>query len=398
MNIPVPDARQPLLTARRNQKMARSPHAYVRGNTAQYYEWLHSLRGHNLPHGPAIWICGDCHLGNLGPLAAADGRVEVQIRDFDQTIIGNPAHDLVRLGLSLAAVARGSRLPGAITAGMLEHLVAGYEQALEAGHDGQSRVRMQKPEVVKVVLRSAVKRSWKELARERIVDTRPNIPLGKNFWPLSKAEKKSIATMFESKEVISLITRLKSRDEDAKIEVADAAYWVKGCSSLGRLRYAVLVNVGDDDYCLIDIKEATIAAAPRYAHVSMPRDNARRVVEGARHMSPALGERMAAQRFLAHGVFIRELLPQDLKLEIEELGVEQATHMARYLGHAVGCAHARQMDDPSRKSWLRELKLNRPKTLATPAWLWNSVVQLIASHEGGYLEHCRKYALSGDNT
>ena len=25
--------------------------------------------------------------------------------------------------------------------------------------------------------------------------------------------------------------------------------------------------------------------------------------------------------------------------------------------------------------------------------LWNSVVELMASHESGYLEHCRRYAL-----
>jgi len=29
------------------------------------------------------------------------------------------------------------------------------------------------------------------------------------------------------------------------------------------------------------------------------------------------------------------------------------------------------------------------KIVITPAWLWKSVVQLLASHEAGYLEHCR---------
>src|SRR5215831_2160924 len=51
-------------------------------------------RGRKLPAGPSVWICGDCHLGNLGPLADADGHVDVQIRDLDQTVIGNPVHDL----------------------------------------------------------------------------------------------------------------------------------------------------------------------------------------------------------------------------------------------------------------------------------------------------------------
>lgn len=48
--------------------------------------------------------------------------------------------------------------------------------------------------------------------------------------------------------------------------------------------------------CLVDIKEAVTAAAPRHAGFRMPRNNASRVVEGARHLSPFLGDRMAAAR------------------------------------------------------------------------------------------------------
>src|SRR5665647_3500856 len=147
MTIPSPDERREILLARRNKKMALSPHAYMRGKTIQYYEWLHSQHGHSLPHGPAIWICGDCHLGNLGPLADTDGKVDVQIRDFDQTVIGNPAHDLLRLALSLATATRDSNLPGVVTAHMLEHLMEGYEQAFDTGEE---RVSMQKPDLVKV--------------------------------------------------------------------------------------------------------------------------------------------------------------------------------------------------------------------------------------------------------
>ena len=104
-----------VLTASRNSKMARSSHAYVRGNTLRFYEWLESASAKKLPQGPPIWICGDCHVGNMGPVANAEGQVEVQLRDFDQTVIGNPAHDLIRLGLSLASAARSSDLPGVTT-------------------------------------------------------------------------------------------------------------------------------------------------------------------------------------------------------------------------------------------------------------------------------------------
>ena len=112
--------------------MAQSAHAYVRGSTAKFYEWLDERSRGKLPEGPPIWICGDCHVGNLGPLADAKGRVLIQIRDLDQTVIGNPAHDLIRLGLSLASAARGSDLPGVTTARILEELVSGYQSALSA--------------------------------------------------------------------------------------------------------------------------------------------------------------------------------------------------------------------------------------------------------------------------
>jgi uncharacterized protein (DUF2252 family) len=101
-----PDERQQVLTQARNLKMARSAHAYVRGSTVKFYEWLENGSRGKLREGPPVWICGDCHVGNLGPLADKKGHVLVQIRDLDQTVIGNPAHDLVRLGLSLASSAR----------------------------------------------------------------------------------------------------------------------------------------------------------------------------------------------------------------------------------------------------------------------------------------------------
>ena len=127
-----PDDRERILTQTRNLKMARSAHAYVRGSTVKFYDWLENSRPGELPEGPPVWICGDCHIGNLGPLADAKGHVLIQIRDLDQTVIGNPAHDLIRIDLSLASAARGSDLPGVTTAQILEELVAGYLAALTA--------------------------------------------------------------------------------------------------------------------------------------------------------------------------------------------------------------------------------------------------------------------------
>jgi uncharacterized protein (DUF2252 family) len=398
--LPEAEARQPLLTARRNARMARSAHAYVRGSTNRFYEWLDGIEGHALPEGPAVWICGDCHTGNLGPVADAHGRVEIQIRDLDQTVIGNPAHDLIRLGLSLATAARGSDLPGVTTVQMMEALADGYERAFDESA-GEADIHAERPEAVRVVMKEAVRRSWRHLAEERIEDSEPTIPLGSRFWPLAKNERREIDELFRKTSVATLATVLRGAGDEADVEVLDAAYWVKGCSSLGRLRYAVLLDidgaaVDGDDLCLIDIKEAAPAAAPRYAGARMPRDNAERVVEGARHLSPSLGDRMKSARLADRAVVIRELLPQDMKLTIEQLTRVEATKAARFLALVVGKAHARQMDFAERKAWLTELRKNRSKTLDAPGWLWKSIVELVSSHAAGYLEHCRRYATGPD--
>lgn len=181
-----------------------------------------------------------------------------------------------------------------------------------------------------------MRRKWRHLAREKIRDTKPQIPLGSRFWPLLKSERKRIDTLFGDEKVRRLVTSLRSRDDDASVEVIDAAYWVKGCSSLGRLRYAVLLGIGGKggELCLVDVKEAAQAAAPRYPKVKMPKDNGERVVTGAWHLSPALGERMLHARLDNPAVFLRELLPQDLKVEIESLTPIEATRVAKYLATA----------------------------------------------------------------
>jgi uncharacterized protein (DUF2252 family) len=343
--------RQRTLHERRNAKMASSAHAYVRGSTAKFYEWLERHDKRAVPQGPPVWICGDCHLGNLGPLADAEGKIQVQIRDLDQTVIGNPNHDLIRLALSLSSAARGSDLPGVTTAHMLEQMIKGYESALRS--PGHALKEDEKPECVRVVMRRAMRRTWKHLARERLRDVKPKIPLGDRFWPLTRAESRAV-------DGLSVANGRRAKDED---------------------------------YCLMDIKEAGAAAAPRAPRAAMPKDHGKRVVEGAKHLSPALGERMMSARLMDRSVFIRELMPQDLKLEVDQLSREEAVSAARFFASVVGFAHARQLDASTRKEFLASLRGHRSKRLDAPSWLWSSVVDLAAIHEAAYLEHCRTVAL-----
>ena len=391
-NSPADRAR--LLEQTRSLKMARSTHAYVRGNTAKFYEWLAaSPVAKTLPVGPPVWICGDCHLGNLGPVADSEGKIAIQIRDLDQTVIGNPAHDLIRLGLSLATAARGSDLPGVTTARMIEEMVDGYALALS---DPDENRPAPEPDVVRSVRREALGRKWKHLADERIDGVDPAIPLGKKFWTLTDAERDGLNALFATEDVRHALAALKGRKDDDPVTLVDAAYWMKGCSSLGTLRFAALVRIGkpkSGQLTLVDLKEAVAAIAPRAAGAKMPADNGKRVVAGARALSPNLGDRMVPVRLLGKSAVLRELLPQDLKLEVDQFSSNQAMKAAKYLAYVVGLAHAGQMEREAVREWRHILMDHRGADIDAPSWLWKGVVDSVASHEAGYLEHCRQYAL-----
>jgi hypothetical protein len=66
-------------------------------------------------------------------------------------------------------------------------------------------------------------------------------------------------------------------------------------------------------------------------------------------------------------VFVRELLPQDLKIEINALDRREAARVAGYLAAVVGEAHGRQMQRDERREWYRELRRNRAKALNAPS-------------------------------
>ena len=287
-------------------------------------------------------------------------------------------------------------MPGITTAKMLEAITAGYEAAFE--HEFREEKQAQ-PKPVKKITRQALHALWKTFAGNSMKDVAPRIPLGQRFWPLTVEERREIESVFRDEDMRRLATMLRRRDDDADVRLLDAAYWLKGCSSLGRLRYAVLLEVEDkkgkySDYCLMDVKGAAQAAAPRAKGVTIPSDPGDRVVEGARHLSPYLGERMRAVNVLGKPAFVRELMPQDLKIEIERLTADEATELAGFLGGIVGKAHNRQMDRNARSQWRRDLRRSRSKSLDAPGWLWKNVVDLLVDHEKAYLEHCRKYALT----
>lgn len=381
-----------LLRTRRLCKIAASPLSYVRGSTARFYDWLAEAPPGVLPEGPAVWICGDCHLGNIGALADIEGRVRMQIRDLDQTTIGNPAYDLVRLTLSVVTAGLTAPLSGLAVVRMIEAIAVGYAAGLD-DPEGKDEGN-EDSAIVETTRRRALGRRWRHLSEERLHGKSARLPRGKRFLDPTFAEKEGFERLLREPGFATRVLGLEPGGGE-ELSLVDAAYWVKGCSSLGKLRMAGLVRISGAKHrskvALVDVKQAVPALAPTAPGAAIPADPAQRVAEGARVLSPALGERMIPARIGEIPVIVRELLPQDLKIVAEQFSKAEGVRVARSLAEVVGRAHGRQLTPEARQAWHRQVEADGWDDRA-PHWLWSSVTTLMGQHQSGYLALCRDVA------
>ena len=80
------------------------------------------------------------------------------------------------------------------------------------------------PKTIKLAMRQAAGRSWKQLADERIEGTEPTIPLGKRFWHLSDEERSAVTELFEETDLRRLSVSLRSPKEKVPLRVMVATY------------------------------------------------------------------------------------------------------------------------------------------------------------------------------
>ena len=250
----------------------------------------------------------------------------------------------------MATAARSSDLPGVTTARILEQMIEGYAEGLRHP-DGRPR-KSNATTPVRMVLKQALKRKWHHLASERIEDVSPTIPIGKSFWPLSTAEKREIETLFSTEAVQKMVSGLHNRHKHDEMRVRDAAYWVKGCSSLGRFRFAVLLEVGkhhgEGRFCLMDIKEGNrTSGAARFEHQDAERSG--RTGRGRCVQAVAIFGRENDCRAISGAERGRSgTASPGPQAGNGATDPEEATAAARFLAAVVGKAHARQMEPAMR--------------------------------------------------
>jgi uncharacterized protein (DUF2252 family) len=370
--------RFPHLLARKLARMAASPLAYLRGAAPLYYELL--LEHPELAEGPSGdgWLIGDAHLENFGAFRTADASgtepVVFDVNDFDEAVIGPFRWDVVRLLTSVILGGRELGSDGKQSALLCAAILDGYVPALCEG-----TIPKEAPAPVRRLLAKVATRTHKDLLdrrTERVGNTRRFVR-GERYEELAAELVPMARVAFERYVKILDPAEHTAR---AHFEVEDLAFRIAGTGSLGGLRIAVLTRgKGDvDSRWIFDMKAEGIPSASVLLGAPMQAP-AERVLSAARACLENAPRMAGTTELDGLPMFVRRLLPQEDKLDLMHLRVEELPDLARYLGARLGVAHRRGVRSAPSSRWEK----------AELAGLTERAIVIAGLHEAAYLALCR---------
>jgi uncharacterized protein (DUF2252 family) len=360
------DRQQDLLPIRYG-RMSLSAFAFLRGAAAVMAADLAA----SPVTGLRVQAIGDAHLSNFGIFATPERRLVFDVNDFDETLPGPWEWDVKRLVASVAVAAEDGGADRAAATAASRNAAAAYAAAMRGFAADKTLDVWYAHLDVEDWLRTKGRKSRqaqyeKALARIRsrtsshAVSKLTEVVDGELRFRDQSPLVTPLRHLFAVDEADAVRDRLRrgfagyrkslAPERRALLDafrVVDMARKVVGVGSVGtRCHIALFRGRFDDDYLVLQFKEATASVLEPYAGASRYRQHGARVVHGQRLVQVAsdvfLGWTTLAQE--GRHFYWRQL--KDMKGSIE-LGLLDAKAFDRYVGLCAWClarAHARSGD------------------------------------------------------
>ncbi len=329
----------------RTARMRASPLAFFRGGAA--------IMAADLAGTPTTGIraqsCGDCHLANFGSYPS-DGGCIFDINDFDETLPAPFEWDLKRLASSLVLAAREHDLPGRVLA---TGAVEAYrdEVAALAGRSplGAWSVRIDIDQAIDAIPEHKVRARTRRLLhagrdgalQKNLIDGRSLRDHPPLVFHIPDHEDQ-VRTAFRLY-VASLPVERRVLLE--RYSLVDVAFKVVGVGSVGTFCAIGLFATADDDFLLLQVKEARQSVLAPYAAPSIFLEGAERVISGQRLMQAASDPFLGATAMPdGRTLYVRQLKNARLAAIATELQSADLPAYATLCGRTLGRAHARSAD------------------------------------------------------
>ncbi|WP_406284595.1 DUF2252 domain-containing protein [Embleya sp. NBC_00896] len=337
-------------------RMAASPFAFLRGSAG--------LMAADLAAAPVTGaiaqICGDAHAGNFGVFGTAEGRLVMDVNDFDETVQGPWEWDLKRLAASLVVAGR----VGGLDADACR--VAAYDAA------GSYRRTMA------LLAKLPVLQAWDAIADESLVAHADAADLSGLLKQVSAKARRNTSARFAAKAtrrrsdgtwhfvpeppVLTAVDDEVARSVAgglagyvatlsperrpllARFAVEDVAFRVVGTGSVGSRAYVVLLLGNGDEPLVLQVKEARPSALAPYLPPARVEHEGRRIVLGQKWMQAGTDSLLGWTSIGERPFMVRRFRNMKGSIDPSVLAAHEIDDYARMTGALLARAHSHSVD------------------------------------------------------
>ncbi|MGA4541130.1 DUF2252 domain-containing protein [Uniformispora flossi] len=337
-------------------RMVATPFAFLRGSAG-----LMAADLANTPvTGVDAQICGDAHAGNFGLYGSADGRLVMDVNDFDETTPGPWEWDLKRLAASLVVAARVGG--------------AAEDVARDAARDAAEAYR----KTMALLAGMPVLQAWQAIADESLVWHAEAHDLTGLLEQVSAKARKNTSAKFASRSTVELgdgrrrfvpdppvLTTVddataeavaqslasyagtlspERRPMFARFAVEDVAFRVVGTGSVGLRSYVVMLEGSGDEPLVLQVKESRRSALAPYLGIGHDAHEGRRVVFGQKIMQAVTDSLLGWTTVEGLPFQVRQFRNMKGSIDASLLPGDQIDDYARMTGALLARAHSHSVD------------------------------------------------------
>jgi uncharacterized protein (DUF2252 family) len=353
-------------------------HGRMAASAFSFYRGSAGLMAHDLAEctvtGIDAQICGDAHAANFGLYGTHDGRIIIDVNDFDETVVGPWEWDLKRLATSLVLAGRTGKAVGDDASRKAAFDTArAYRKAWKhlakmpfvdswAALGDESAIARADADALFDDFREAVSDAAANTSEKVARKNTERLPDGS--WrfvakppvltPVSEETKQAVLDALPAyygtlrRSFQQLATRYRPRD---------VAMRVVGTGSVGMRAYVVLMEGNDGEALILQVKQAGPSAlAPYLPAPEVEQGHAERIVLGARRVQAETDQLFGWADVAGTPYIVRQFRNRKGSIDASLLTADHLDDYGRLAGALLARAHSRSVDPRVMHGYLRKGK------------------------------------------